>query len=657
MPKEENTKHRNGRRNTLIMSQEEAKSGKPSHWDKLEITGTIRNLSPAIWQLRHLTALFLNDNQLSRIPPDICKLENLIVLDLSCNKLRSLPAEIGDLIKLRELMLNHNSLRVLPYEIGKLFQLQMLGLVGNPLQQDIANLYKNGVARLLTYLLDNLAVTSQEPPERDWIHTANPDRCQPMAIFSVMSYNVLCDKYATRQLYGYCPPWALSWEYRRKIILREITYYSADILALQEVETCEYHNFFLPELKLQGYDGIFNPKSRAKHMADEDKQHVDGCAIFWRTQKLSLVKEHLVEFNQVAMQNNEGSEDMLNRVMTKDNIGIAALLETNDGLYDNSGFRGSSESPKQHILAVNAHMHWDPEFSDVKLIQTVMLCHEVKRICDEANQSFRPGGRTTQSSDCHKMPLVLCGDFNSLPDSGVVEFLRNGKVSSTHCDFKEIKYSKCLSTFGLGLRSNGTMQDPKSVTHPFRLNSCYDDTNFHLLQYSNNTYEFKGIIDYIFYSRTQMKCLGVLGGIDPEWFKQNNIVGCPHPHVPSDHIPVISECQVFPPGHQKSNYPPNNNYNHRQPYSQLFTHPTPPQPPQQPRYPPNNGGNRPGSSNSITHSPINLPNGRGSNGGHGVGVNRDERTKVVSPGTFPWVKRDLPTKGLSNFLIIILPYY
>ena len=49
------------------------------------------------------------------------------------------------------------------------------------------------------------------------------------------------------------------------------------------------------------------------------------------------MKEHLVEFNQVAMQNNEGSKDMLNRVMTKDNIGIAALLETTEGLYENSG--------------------------------------------------------------------------------------------------------------------------------------------------------------------------------------------------------------------------------------------------------------------------------------------------------------------------------
>ena len=48
-----------------------------------------------------------------------------------------------------------------------------------------------------------------------------------------MSYNVLCDKYATRQMYGYCPTWALGWEYRKGILLKEIMDSSADIIALQ----------------------------------------------------------------------------------------------------------------------------------------------------------------------------------------------------------------------------------------------------------------------------------------------------------------------------------------------------------------------------------------------------------------------------------------
>lgn len=49
-----------------------------------------------------------------------------------------------------------------------------------------------------------------------------------------------------------------------------------------------------------------------------------------------MVKEHLVEFNQLAMANADGLEHMLNRVMPKDNIGLAALLQTTEAAWDNS---------------------------------------------------------------------------------------------------------------------------------------------------------------------------------------------------------------------------------------------------------------------------------------------------------------------------------
>ena len=101
--------------------------GKTTSWPKLEITGTIKNLSPALWRLQHLTALYLNDNSLFRIPPSISLLQvsfysttffednsykisktsllqNLKRLDLSNNKLRSLPAEIGDLHRFPKLI-------------------------------------------------------------------------------------------------------------------------------------------------------------------------------------------------------------------------------------------------------------------------------------------------------------------------------------------------------------------------------------------------------------------------------------------------------------------------------------------------------------------------------------------------------------------------
>ncbi|KAK1345802.1 hypothetical protein QTO34_008267 [Cnephaeus nilssonii] len=57
----------------------------------------------------------------------------------------------------------------------------------------------------------------------------------------------------------------------------------------------------------------------------------------------------------------------------------------------------------------------------------------------------------------------------------------------------------------------------------------------------------KGVIDYIFYSKTHMNVLGVLGPLDPQWLVENNITGCPHPHIPSDHFSLLTQLELHPP--------------------------------------------------------------------------------------------------------------
>ncbi|MBN3320127.1 CNO6L protein, partial [Atractosteus spatula] len=517
-----------------IMSAEEAANGKKSHWAELEISGRVRSLSSSLWMLTHLTALHLNDNSLTRIPPDIAKLQNLVYLNLSSNKLHSLPAELGNMVSLRELLLNNNLLRVLPYELGRLFQLKTLGLKGNPLSQDILNLYQepNGTRKLLNYMLDNLAVHPEQLPQRPWITVKERDQMIPTAVFTVMCYNVLCDKYATRQLYGYCPSWALNWEYRKKGIMEEIVNSDADIISLQEVETEQYYTLFLQALKERGYDGFFCPKSRAKLVSEQERKHVDGCAIFFKTDKFKLVQKHTVEFNQVAMANSEGSEVMLNRVMTKDNVGVAVLLEVKEIFV--GGMKPFPE--KQLLLVANAHMHWDPEYSDVKLIQTMMFISELKNIVEKASNS----AKSDSACDPGSIPIVLCADLNSLPDSGVVEYLSNGGVAENHKDFKELRYNECLMNFSCNGK-NGNSDG--CFTHNFQLKSAYESN---LMPYTNYTYVFKGVIDYIFYSSTHMSVLGLLGPLDPQWLIDNIITGCPHPHIPSDHFTLLTQLELHP---------------------------------------------------------------------------------------------------------------
>ena len=59
-------------------------------------------------------------------------------------------------------------------------------------------------------------------------------------------------------------------------------------------------------------------------------------------------------------------------------------------------------------------------------------------------------------------------------------------------------------------------------------------------------FDFKGIIDYILHSE-MLKPTGLLGPLDAEWMRVHKVVGCPHPHVPSDHLPLLVEYELASP--------------------------------------------------------------------------------------------------------------
>ena len=65
---------------------------------------------------------------------------------------------------------------------------------------------------------------------------------------------------------------------------------------------------------------------------------------------------------------------------------------------------------------------------------------------------------------------------------------------------------------------------------PLQLKSVFDTS---IVPYTNYTYDFKGMIDYVFYPVRSMKPLGYLGPISQEWLDDNKVVGCPHPHITS----------------------------------------------------------------------------------------------------------------------------
>ena len=95
-------------------------------------------------------------------------------------------------------------------------------------------------------------------------------------------------------------------------------------------------------------------------------------------------------------------------------------------------------------------MHWDPEFSDVKMIQSFLLTTELDRITRQhsTNPQKMPGKLLLYQRGNYIVKsylVIMCGDYNSLPDSGVAEFIQKGKVCLNHPEFKKLQYNRKLT--------------------------------------------------------------------------------------------------------------------------------------------------------------------------------------------------------------------
>ena len=106
-----------------------------------------------------VTALYLDDNQLTKLPKSIGNLSKLKVLSLDNNQLTKLPKSIGNLSELQELHLYRNKLTALPESIGNLGNLKELWLDNNKLTmlpKSIGNLSRLNVLNLSNNKLTEL---------------------------------------------------------------------------------------------------------------------------------------------------------------------------------------------------------------------------------------------------------------------------------------------------------------------------------------------------------------------------------------------------------------------------------------------------------------------------------------------------------------------
>ncbi|KAG0090839.1 Glucose-repressible alcohol dehydrogenase transcriptional effector [Podila epicladia] len=323
-------------------------------------------------------------------------------------------------------------------------------------------------------------------PKREWVYDSNGPMSMDAKSFSVMSWNVLSPRLChPLRLDAGCHPAYLEWSYRKQSILNQIAFMDADFVCLQELELKDYEEYFAPRLSRLGYRSIHAYKMNVYEMRD-------GCAIFYRESRFKLLHEHVLRFNQVELDDsNEKRPSMARDTAIRFNLFHNLALVA---LFENKRTRRCVQLATTHLLA-------DPAFPDAKMLQTAILTSKLEELKTTviAEQRHSSHNHNHNHQHQHHIPTILTGDFNSLPDSSVVDFLRTGKVETRQFGGND---------FGRFTRTNS-----KYFHHNLGLSDSYKSST---LPFTNATRHFQGTIDYLLFDATSLGLVGFLDHFQAE---------------------------------------------------------------------------------------------------------------------------------------------
>lgn len=270
-----------------------------------------------------------------------------------------------------------------------------------------------------------------------------------------------------------------------------------------------------------GFEGVFKQKTR-QSMGLTGK--VDGCALFWRRTKFHLVESYSIEFNELAQRQvttvmglNPRSEEgaaMLNK-LSKDNVAQLVVLELAQPSLSSRPGRDVGQ-----VCIANTHLYSNKDCPDVKLWQTLHLLQEL-----ETFVLARGTG----------LPLMICGDFNSTPESAVYDLLSRQAVHPGHPD---------VNLGGDDSSGPNVLPDAMSITHSHVLGSVYSAVMGEEPRFTNFTAQFKGVLDYMWYSTGSLRPLSA-APIPDEATLTRHGDALPSTQYSSDHIMQISDMQIL----------------------------------------------------------------------------------------------------------------
>ncbi|GAB2292847.1 hypothetical protein Dimus_027081 [Dionaea muscipula] len=348
--------------------------------------------------------------------------------------------------------------------------------------------------------------------------------------FVLMSYNILGVHNASNHPDLYCNVFSkyLDWEHRKELIIQEINRYHPSILCLQEVDRFDDLD---SALQKDGFSGVFKGRTG---------DACDGCAIFWMKERFSLLHQEHIEFRRFGLNNNVAQFCILQ-------------IRSSQSSHGPSTPESEGDISCTNLLVGNIHVLFNPRRGDIKLGQIRLFLEKAHKLAE----------------DWGKIPIILAGDFNCVPQSALYQLMSSSKLDVLGHDCRRICgqsnmpwrafqsqrqcfFSSRASTYKWNdeqLRLATGDEQVTTLHHDLKLCSAYSRVSGNLrtrdglgepLVTSYHS-KFMGTVDYIWHT-AELHPLRVLDTL-PDYVLRK--MGCfPNKQCGSDHLPLVCEFAI-----------------------------------------------------------------------------------------------------------------
>eukprot|EP00397_Hematodinium_sp_SG-2012_P013756 GEMP01013977.1.p1 GENE.GEMP01013977.1~~GEMP01013977.1.p1 ORF type:complete len:566 (+),score=114.99 GEMP01013977.1:85-1782(+) len=344
----------------------------------------------------------------------------------------------------------------------------------------------------------------------------------------VMSFNLLAPMYLrkkeyTDEVYPYCTPTQLSWDYRFQLIAKEILAINPDIACLQEVQASTYTDLYT----------VF-PQSEFLHLFwprkyDNSADLTEGCALALRKDKFELLDNKDVLLRKELLDDGVMGQDWTQNSWAPtvktviENLGTVAQICT------------VKEKRTGKVLVIcNTHLFYHPDACHIRVLQVAKLIEILAPIVKKTGAT----------------PIIV-GDLNALPGSACMRLLQDREISADDAIWNRCsKYEwKDADPTHVDVYTNYTPEDiqdreGKRVTtdslhlrHDLALTHCFPD-----LAWTNLDEYYIGFLDHILVGPGVQPTQAL--GVPEHAHIKETYGGNPNQCYGSDHLSVAVDLQL-----------------------------------------------------------------------------------------------------------------